>query len=92
MAIEISRKSWVVGLKSPLGEKIGLHTLGAADVEGLKGLIVQHRSRTERALSRAVEVGADLLRGRLRGVLAGTLAEESPDSRDRWCSIPRACW
>ena len=32
-AIEISRKSRVVGLKSSLGEKIGLHTLGAADVE-----------------------------------------------------------
>ena len=30
VAIEISRKSWVVGLKSPLGEKIGLHTLAAA--------------------------------------------------------------
>ncbi len=55
-AIEISRKSWVVGLKSPLAEKIGLHTLGAADVAGLKGLLEQHRSRAERALGRGVEV------------------------------------
>ena len=56
VAIEISQKSWVVGLKSPLGQKIGLHTLGAADVEGLKSLIGQHRSKAERALGRAVEV------------------------------------
>ena len=56
VAIEISRKSWVVGLKSPLREKIGLHTLGAADVAGLKSLLEQHRSRAEQALGRGVEV------------------------------------
>ena len=56
VAIEISRKSWVVGLKSPLGEKIGLHTLAAADVASLKGLLERHRSRAERALGRGVEV------------------------------------
>ena len=39
VAIEISRKSWVVGLKSPAGGRIGLHPLAAADVEGLKTLI-----------------------------------------------------
>ena len=56
VAIEISRKSWVVGLKSPLGEKIGLHTLAAADVARLKGLLEQHRSRAEQSLGRGVEV------------------------------------
>ncbi len=56
VAVEVSRKGWVVGLKSPLGEKIGLHTLGAADVAGLKGLLEKHRSRAERALGRGVEV------------------------------------
>ena len=56
VAIEVSGKSWVVGLKSPLGEKIGLHTLGAADVASLKGLLEQHRSRAERSLGRGVEV------------------------------------
>ena len=56
VAVEISGKSWVVGLKSPLGEKIGLHTLGAADVAGLKGLLEHHRSRAEQALGRGVEV------------------------------------
>ncbi len=56
VAIEISRKSWVVGLKSPLGEKIGLHTLGAADVAGLRSLVEHHGSRAEKALGRAVDV------------------------------------
>ncbi|MDE0418443.1 MAG: IS110 family transposase [bacterium] len=56
VAIEISRKSWVVGIKSPQGEKIGLHTLRAADVVGLKGLIEERRCRAERALDRAVTV------------------------------------
>ena len=35
LAIEISRKSWVVAVKSPASEKIGLHSLGPADVESL---------------------------------------------------------
>ena len=56
VSIEISRKSWVVGLKSPLGEKIGLHTLGAADVAGLRSLLEQHRSRVEKSLGQGVEV------------------------------------
>ena len=56
VAIEISRKSWIAGIKSPQGEKIGLHTLRAADVAGLKGLIEQRRSRAERALERTVDV------------------------------------
>ena len=36
------------GLESLLGEKIGLHTLGAADVEGLEGQFKLHHSRAER--------------------------------------------
>ena len=56
VAIEISRRSWMAGIKSPQGEKIGLHTLGAADVTGLKGLIEERRSRAERALGRDVDV------------------------------------
>ena len=56
VAIEISRKSWVVGLKSPAGERIGLHPLGAADVEGLKTLIEHHRAKAKRALGREMRV------------------------------------
>ena len=56
VAVEISRKSWVVGLKSPQGEKIGLHTLNAAGVAGLKCLLEERRSRAEQTLGQAVNV------------------------------------
>lgn len=49
-AIEISRKSWVVGIKSPASERIGLHSLAAADVEGLGALIEQQQAKAARAL------------------------------------------
>ena len=56
VAIEISRKSWVVGVKSPASEKIGLHTLGPADKEGLKDLIEHQRAKAQRALGRELRV------------------------------------
>ena len=56
VAIEISGKSWVVGIKSPASEKIGLHSLEPADVEGLKVLIEHQRAKAERALRRDVRV------------------------------------
>ena len=56
VAIEISRKSWVVGVKSPASEKIGLHSLGPADKEGLKDLIENQRAKAERVLGREVRV------------------------------------
>ena len=56
VAIEISQKSWVVGVKSPASEKIGLHSLGPADKEGLKDLIENQRAKAERALGREVRV------------------------------------
>ena len=56
VAIEISRKSWEVGIKSPASERIGLHSLGAADVVGLKDLIEHQQTKAERALGREVRV------------------------------------
>ena len=56
LAIEISGKSWVVGVKSPNSERIGLHSLGPADVEGLRNLIEQQQAKAERALDREVRV------------------------------------
>ena len=50
IAIEISRQSWVVGIKSPTSERNGLHTLGASDVEGLKELIEHQHTKAEHAL------------------------------------------
>lgn len=56
VAIEISGKSWVVGITGSTGERIGLHALGSADVEGLKDLIERQRARVERALGHEVRV------------------------------------
>lgn len=56
VAIETSGKGWVVGIKGPTGERIGLHALGSADVEGLKDLIKRQRARAERALGHEVRV------------------------------------
>ena len=56
VAIEISAKSWVVGIKGPTSERIGLHSLGAADVDGLKDLVERQRAKAERDLGREVRV------------------------------------
>ena len=56
VAIEISQKSWVVGVKSPTSKKIGLHSLGPADKEGLRDLIETQRAEAELALDREIRV------------------------------------
>ncbi|MDE0048799.1 MAG: IS110 family transposase [Rhodospirillales bacterium] len=56
VAIEISGSSWIVGVKSPISEKIGLHSLGPADVEALRQLIEHRRAKAERVLGRKVRV------------------------------------
>ncbi len=56
VAVEISAKSWVVGIKSPTNERIGLHSLGAADVDGLRDLVERQRAKAERALGGDVRV------------------------------------
>ena len=81
VAIEISRKSWVVGLKGPAGERIGLHSLAAADVEGLKTRIEHHRAKAERVLGSEVRVLCCYEAG-YEGVLAGTLAGPGYVCRD----------
>ena len=44
------------GVKNPASERIGLHSLSAADVEGLRNVIEQHRAKAERSLGREVRV------------------------------------
>ena len=56
VAIEISGKSWVVGIKGPTSERIGVHSLGSADAEGLRDLIERQRAKAERDLGREVHV------------------------------------
>ena len=56
VSIEVSRTSWVVGLKGPACDRVGLHVLGPSDVEGLAALIARHRLRGERSVGGAVRV------------------------------------
>ena len=46
----------MVGIKSPTSERIGLHSLAPADVEGLRDLIERQRAKAERALGPEVRV------------------------------------
>ena len=56
LAIELSKKSWIVAVNTPLSDKVGRHTLRAADWKGLLDLIARIRTRVVEALNRPVEV------------------------------------
>jgi transposase len=56
LAIELSTKSWIVAVNTPLSDKIGRHTLQACDWTGLLELIVRIRTRVSQAFNRPVEV------------------------------------
>ena len=56
VSFEISRRSWVVGIKGPASDRIGLHTLAAADVKELGVLIRRQRTKAERSLGCPVRV------------------------------------
>ena len=55
-AIELSKKSWVIGFNTPLSEKISRRTLSGCDWKGLLELIEEVRARVSREMGRAVEV------------------------------------
>src|ERR1700681_53541 len=55
-AIELSKKSWVIGFITPLSEKISRRTLNGCDWKGLLELIEEVRARVSRETGRAVEV------------------------------------
>src|ERR1700722_17962637 len=51
VSVEMSRSKWVVGIHTPLADKIGLHTMACGDVEALLALI--DRARVELVASGA---------------------------------------
>ena len=55
LAIELSKKSWIVAVNTPLSDKVSRHTLEACDWKGLLELIARIRTRVM-ALNRPVEV------------------------------------
>ena len=55
-AIELSKKSWVVGFNTPLSEKISRRTMKGCDWKGLLELVEEVRTRVSCETGRAVEV------------------------------------
>ena len=55
-AIELSRKSWVIGIITPLSAKISRRILSGGDWRGLLELIEEVRARISRETGRALEV------------------------------------
>ena len=56
LAIELSKKSWIVAVNTPLADKVSRHTLEACDWKGLLELIARMRTRVIQTLDRPVEV------------------------------------
>ncbi len=63
VAIEISKKSWLVAVLTPLSDKIGLNTLPTGDGAALLQLLERVRRRMATALGRRVEMVSCLLGG-----------------------------
>jgi transposase len=56
VAIELSKKSWLMALLTPLGDRISLHTLPAGDGSALLQLLAAARRKAEVALGGAVAI------------------------------------
>ena len=56
IAIELSKKTWVIGFIRPFSSKISRRTLNGGDWKGLLELIDEVRTRASRETGRAVEV------------------------------------
>jgi len=56
VAIELSKKNWLVGLRGPLSKTIGQHKLDAGDAASLLALIRRKRRELKRKLGREVRV------------------------------------
>jgi transposase len=55
-AIELSKKSWIVAVNTPLSDKISRYTLKACDWKELLKLIGRIRTRVARELKKRVDV------------------------------------
>lgn len=56
VAIELSKKSWLVAMLTPLADKVSLHTLPGGDAAGLLALLEKARRKAEAALGRPVDM------------------------------------
>src|SRR5215813_14532412 len=58
LAIELSKKSWIIAVNTPLSDKISRYTLKPCDWKGLLQLIARIQTRVARELAKRVEVAA----------------------------------
>ena len=56
LAIELSKKSWIVAVNTPLSDKISRYTLEACDWKGLLDLCERIRTRVAREMKKPVEI------------------------------------
>lgn len=56
VAIELSKRNWLVAVLAPLSDKVSLHSLPAGDGEKLLALLDRVRRRSEAGLGRPVEM------------------------------------
>src|SRR5512144_2523607 len=56
IAIELSRSKWVIGVHTPLADKISIYRLTGGDAQGLLKLIAHVREKVERRLGRSATV------------------------------------
>jgi transposase len=56
LAIELSKKSWIVAVNTPLSDKISRHTLKPCDGKGLLDLCERIRTRVAREMQKCVEI------------------------------------
>jgi transposase len=56
VSIELSRKSWLIGIHTPLADKIGLHKLDAGDSVGLLALIRRFTEKVMQTTGKPVTV------------------------------------
>lgn len=56
VAIELSKKSWIAAVLTPLADRVSLYTLPAGEGEALLMLLGRTRRRVAAALSRPVEI------------------------------------
>jgi len=56
VSIELSKKSWLAAIHTPLADKIGLHKVEAGDSAGLLALVRRLMTKVERAMSGPVKV------------------------------------
>jgi len=89
IAIELSKKSWIVGVQTPLKAKMSQFRLDAGDGEGLLKLIERLRQQVERDLGRPVEVITCYEAGYDGFWLHRRLEEHGCATM---FSTPRACW